>query len=199
MSSKSTRYLDCLSSTAAIPREEQAGPERAGPQGPGDSCTACRGTGEGEHSLHSRAAYQALSVLSKEQLCPPHKRGSRLASGTQKSGLPQLHPCLNYRASSTQVCLQTTEIQSVRQHRLSRAALTLAEQHNQHAASLPALLPASSLERPGGRAPLSTASPEQQQLPRPIRTCKPNSACEQPAHPVTNEESKPEPSGRQLS
>lgn len=63
LSSESSRYPDCLSTMAAIPREEKR-PRHAGPQGPEVPCTAHRGTGEGQHSPPSRATYQALSVLS---------------------------------------------------------------------------------------------------------------------------------------
>lgn len=52
--------------------------------------------------------------------------------------------------------------------------------------------------------PLSQKSPSEDhentpQLPGPKRTWEQNSACQQTARPATNEQSKPEPSGKQLS
>lgn len=171
----------------------KAGAEHAGTQGPGDSYTAHRGTLR-ENSQCSRATHQALSVLREEQPCPHHRQGNRL---------PQAHSiqgCLSFTPASVieQIppvfhCACMTQMQSARQQRLCRAALS--SLYDTTSTLLPCLC-CSPGERPG--ALLSTGSPEQQQLPGPVRTCKPSSVCQQPAQPVRDKKTKAEPFRRQL-
>lgn len=142
-----------------------------------------------------------LSVLSKEQLCPPHKQGSRLASGRQKLGLPQLHPCLNYTASSIRVsfCLQATKIQSARRHRLFKSS-TYPSCMTQLACCFPSsTAPCILLGETWRQGTSWHRKPRAAAAPRAHNHLQTKLGVSANSTSSTTEESKPEPSGRQLS